>query len=75
MRNLKVGLPVLFDEDGLIARRYGVFELPYNFLIDKEGILKGRYLGYSESTKHEFESRLRELLSTPQGISRNPSMR
>lgn len=66
MQNLKVGLPVIFDEDGVIARRYGVFELPYNFLIDKEGILQGRYLGYNESVKHDFESRLRKLLQLPE---------
>jgi hypothetical protein len=63
MQDLGVKLPVLLDEFSIIGKRYGVTGLPCNFLIDKEGILRAKYLGYSEAVKQEFESRFKDLLS------------
>jgi cytochrome c biogenesis protein CcmG/thiol:disulfide interchange protein DsbE len=63
LQKLGVNLPVLMDQDGIIGKRYGLIGLPCNFMIDKEGILKGKYLGYSEDVKREFETLIRVLLS------------
>ena len=65
LQKLGVTLPVLMDQDGIIGKRYGLIGLPCNFMIDKEGILKGKYLGYGEDVKKEFEKRLIEVLSPP----------
>jgi len=65
LQKLGVNLPVLMDQDGIIAKRYGIIGLPCNFMIDKEGILKAKYLGYSEDVKREFEKRLIEVLLSP----------
>jgi peroxiredoxin len=65
MQELGVKLPVLLDEHGIIGKRYGVTGLPCNFVIDKEGFLRAKYLGYSEAVKRDFEGRLRDLLSVP----------
>jgi peroxiredoxin len=60
---LGVSLPVLLDEHGIIGKRYGVTALPCNVLIDKDGVLRGKYLGYNQDVKKEFEGRLKPLLS------------
>lgn len=65
IQELGVKLPVLLDEYGIIGKRYGVTGLPCNFVIDKEGFLKAKYLGYSEAVKRGFEVRLKDLLSIP----------
>lgn len=65
MQSLGVTLPVLLDEYGIIGKRYVVTGLPCNFLIDKEGILKAKYLGYSEAVKRHFEGKLKELIAIP----------
>lgn len=65
MHELGVELLVLLDENGIIGKRYRVTGLPCNFLIDKEGMLKAKYLGYSEAVKRDFEGRLKGLLSIP----------
>ena len=65
MQELEVELPVLLDENGIIAKRYRVTGLPRNFLIDRKGILKGRYLGYSGNVKLNFEGLLKGLLTIP----------
>jgi hypothetical protein len=56
---------VLTDEYGIIGKRYAVTALPCNFLVDKEGILKAKYFGYSEDVKRHFEGQLRNLLLNP----------
>lgn len=63
--NLGVNLPVLLDEFGIIGKRYGVIALPCNVLIDKQGILRAKYLGYGEAVKKDFEGQLKPLLSLP----------
>jgi peroxiredoxin len=65
MEKLALKLPVLLDEYGIIGKRYGVTGLPCNFVIDKEGFLKAKYLGYSEAVKRDFEGRVKNLLSIP----------
>ena len=63
--DLAVDLPVLLDEYGIIGKRYAVTALPCNALIDKDGILRAKYLGYSDAVKKDFEGRMKPLLSPP----------
>ena len=63
--DLAVDLPVLLDEYGIIGKRYAVTALPCNALIDKDGVLKAKYLGYSDAVKKDFEGRMKPLLSPP----------
>lgn len=65
MQKLGVNLPVLVDEHGIIAKRYAVTGLPCNFVVDKEGVLQAKYLGYSEDVKIYFERQLKKLFSSP----------
>ena len=65
IQELGVKFPILLDEYGIIGKRYGVTGLPCNFLVDKGGFLRARYLGYSGAVKRDFESRLADLLSAP----------
>lgn len=65
MKKLGVNLPVLLDEYGIIAKRYQVTVLPFNFLIDKEGVLRNTYLGYNNEVKQRFEIELRNQLTKP----------
>ncbi len=62
---LGINLPVLLDEYGIIGKRYGVIALPCNVLIDKEGTLRAKYMGYSEAVKKDFEGKFRPLLGVP----------
>lgn len=65
MGRLGVHLPVLTDEYGIIGKRYAVTGLPCNFLIDKDGVLRAKFLGYSEQVKKQFEGQLGNLLAGP----------
>jgi peroxiredoxin len=63
--DLAVDLPVLLDEYGIIGKRYAVTALPCNALIDRDGILRAKYLGYSDAVKKDFEGKMKPLLSPP----------
>jgi peroxiredoxin len=60
---LDLKLPVLLDKHGTISKRYRVNGLPCQYVVDKEGFLRFRYLGCSEGVKAKLEENLRELLS------------
>lgn len=57
---LGITYEVLLDEDGAVARAYGVTGLPTTFILDREGRLAARILG--ESTPEVFEQVIKGLL-------------
>ncbi len=60
MDKLEVSYPVLLDQEGEVARTYGVTGLPTTYLIDRDGRLSGRILG--ESTPEVFTAMVEKLL-------------
>lgn len=57
---LGITYEVLLDEDGEVARAYGVSGLPTTFFLDRQGRLVTRLLG--ESTPEVFEQLVKGLL-------------
>ena len=60
IEHLGISYKVLLDEDGAVARTYGVIALPTTFFLDREGRLTTRILG--ESTPELFERIVNDLL-------------
>jgi peroxiredoxin len=42
---LDITFPVPLDPDGKMAKRYGVYAIPTNFLIDRQGIIREILIG------------------------------
>ena len=45
---LKIKYPVLLDPDSKTAKRCGVSELPCTFILDREGVIRGKIIGLVE---------------------------
>nr|VFJ93659.1 MAG: Peroxiredoxin [Candidatus Kentron sp. H]VFJ94434.1 MAG: Peroxiredoxin [Candidatus Kentron sp. H]VFK01082.1 MAG: Peroxiredoxin [Candidatus Kentron sp. H] len=60
VKRLDISYDVLLDENGEVARAYGVMGLPITFLLDRQGRLRTRILG--ESSAEVFERVVLELL-------------
>jgi thiol-disulfide isomerase/thioredoxin len=60
MEKLDVSYAALLDEDGVVARDYGVMGLPTTFFIDRDGRVAGRILG--ESTAEVFAQMVEKIL-------------
>ncbi len=57
---LGISYPTLLDQEGEVARRYGVMGLPTTYFVDGNGVLRAKVLG--ESTPDVFEKIVLELL-------------
>jgi peroxiredoxin len=60
VESLGISYDVLLDEDGAVARDYGVSALPTTFFVDRSGKLVTRILG--ESTPSVFERIVGDML-------------
>lgn len=45
LERIPMNFIILMDNDSKAARLYGVYSLPTNFLIDREGIIKHKFMG------------------------------
>lgn len=63
VRRLGLGFPVLFDEDGTIARRYGVIALPTTYFIDAAGKLRSKLVGEADAAS--FTRQAPDLTTVP----------
>ncbi len=62
LQEFKLTFPALLDPDMEVLRLYRIFSLPATFLIDKQGIIRHRELGYSDWTNPESRKKLEEIL-------------
>lgn len=60
LRETPVSYPVLIDQTVKAVGLYGVVGLPYTYLIDRDGIVRGRIVG--EATAEVFERQVTALL-------------
>lgn len=60
MKKLGVGYPAALDENSKIAKSYGVVGLPTTFLIDGQGMVRGKIVG--EADEAMFERHVQALL-------------
>lgn len=60
MQKLGVGYPAAMDESSKIAKTYGVVGLPTTFLIDGQGVVRGKIVGEADAAM--FERHIQALL-------------
>jgi peroxiredoxin len=60
MKKIGVSYPALIDEEGGIARQYGVIALPTTFFVDGQGKVRAKILGEADAAT--FERVAAELL-------------
>jgi peroxiredoxin len=61
-RNRGLSFPILLDSNGAVAREYGVRNHPVAFLIDTEGNVLGRAVGYREWDRKEMKALISSLM-------------
>jgi len=62
---LDVSFPVPLDPDGKMARRYGVYAIPTNFLIDREGTIREILIGEVFKEEKPLRDLLKNYFSLP----------
>jgi peroxiredoxin len=62
VRREALTFPVLLDPDGRVQERYGAYQFPVFFLIDREGRIAARYLGLRDWTSSVVRQELAEKM-------------
>lgn len=62
LQELELTYPALLDPDMEVLRLYRLFSIPATFLIDKEGIIRFKELGYRDWTDPESRKMLEQIL-------------
>ena len=55
--------PILLDEDGRVALRYGIRAFPTTYIIDRDGFVLGGRPGYHNWSTPEMIEEFRKLLA------------
>ncbi len=60
---INAGLPVIFDPDGSLAKRFHVEAMPTSFLYGRDGVLRERYQGFRAEDTTAVDSLIEVLLN------------
>lgn len=61
--------PVVVDSDKDLLELYGVRSIPTSVLVDREGRIRGRWLGSGDEVERELEAAVLKLLAEPEKSS------
>ena len=62
MKELRLTFPALLDSDMKVTRTYRLIGLPVSMLIDRQGIIRSKEIGYRDWTTKESRKRVESLL-------------
>ncbi len=61
--NAEITFPVIFDSDAKIPPMYNVEAMPTTIVINKEGIIKFKEVGYNTDLKDKLDKTIKDLLA------------
>jgi thiol-disulfide isomerase/thioredoxin len=73
LRAVPVSFLIVRDEGGALARKFDLPAMPSSYVIDRDGELAIRHLGFKSAKSDEYEETLRHLLEP--GMAGNDSAR
>ena len=62
---MDITFPVLLDQDGKMAQKYGVYAIPTNFLIDRQGIIREILIGEVFREEKVLQGLLKSYFPSP----------
>lgn len=65
LKEVKVNLPVLLEQEGRVEKSLGVKLMPTTFLLDRQGRLRHRHEGFSDEVSKQYQGEIEQLLAEP----------
>jgi thiol-disulfide isomerase/thioredoxin len=62
LHDVNSSLPVIFDQEGQIAKQFGVADMPTSYLIDRNGEIRFIHKGFYTDRRAEYEAHVDQLL-------------
>jgi peroxiredoxin len=63
LRDIPADFRIVFDPDGILATQFRVEAMPSSFVIDRNGNVAARHLGFRVKQEQEYEDNVRKILS------------
>jgi len=63
LKSIPVTFPILLDGENSVSKDYDVVAMPSTFMVDRDGNLRYKHLGYLPGYENEYERQVRELLA------------
>ena len=60
---LGVSMPILDDQENIIGKRYGLTGLPETFIVDKQGVVREKFIGPAEWDTPRFVEMLTKYIN------------
>ncbi len=60
-----LSFPMMLDPDGRVIRQYRGAAMPVSYLIDRQGVVRNVFFGYSESRLPKMEAAIMSLMNRP----------
>ena len=60
---LGISMPILDDQENIIGKRYGLTGLPETFIIDKQGVIREKFIGPAEWDSPEYVDMLTKYIN------------
>ena len=54
---------VIYDPEGILARKMKVSGMPNSFIVNREGKIVSRHVGFNQQKQHAFEQEITALIS------------
>ena len=69
LRDYPVSFRIVRDEGAMLARRYDVIAMPSSYIIDRDGAIAVRHLGFKTARVQEYEAALRTVLEQSESVA------
>jgi len=69
LRDYPVSFRIVRDEGATLARRYDVIAMPSSYVIDRNGAIAVRHLGFKTARVQEYEAALQAVLEQSESVA------
>jgi len=63
MKNISVTMPVLDDQNNAVGSRFGLTGLPETYIVDKQGVLREKFIGPAQWDSPQFMQMLMQYIN------------
>jgi len=69
LKDFPVSFQIMRDADGTLARQYDVIAMPSSYVIDRNGNIAARHLGFKNARLQEYEATLLRILNKNESVA------
>jgi len=62
LKENSAAFPILFDPSGTLANEYQLAGMPMTYIIDRDGVIRYRHIGYVPTMQRHYEQQILDLL-------------